>query len=496
MFSCGPRASGSARDQNGRVSRKRATSVTALWERARSGDLRGAALGAREGLASKLSASAATRAELHLVAAACAMRQGEHADAVRELDAARNAATTAPADAGLVLRVDTWRAELAYFQGRYSAASEIIDRVIEPLERLGDHAQVAFALRVRIAVQLARGDYGSIDDTARAALEAAKAGADDYVLVQVLNILGAVAFDRATSKLAQPHARAHLSALDPRDTAPMESDARAALQLFQQARRVANRAGYEFAAWYVAGNIERLEILLGHPERAVRAIRKRMSVLQKRGATYDEIVTRSNLGWALRNLGRHREALHELDVALQLARKTGTFNVLLEFLYYDRSIVLDALHDLPGARASYRRYLRLSTARNRNAPPSSGPPATTSPRPLEPFFLKRADRYIVEHIVEPITVGMLADYCRVSMRTLQKAFIDFRGLTPVAYTRNLRLDHAHRALAAQAASVGEVAARFGFGSPTTFALEYRKRFGVAPSRTRAAARAVKDGSPA
>jgi hypothetical protein len=50
----------------------------------------------------------------------------------------------------------------------------------------------------------------------------------------------------------------------------------------------------------------------------------------------------------MRTLGRYQEALHELDAALALARATGTFNVLLEFLEYDRSIVLDALGDTSG----------------------------------------------------------------------------------------------------------------------------------------------------
>jgi hypothetical protein len=36
------------------------------------------------------------------------------------------------------------------------------------------------------------------------------------------------------------------------------------------------------------------------------------------------------------------------------------------------------------------------------------------------------------------------------------------------------------------ASVAKVAARFGFRSSTTFALEYRKRFGLSPSRTKRA----------
>jgi AraC-like DNA-binding protein len=461
------------------------TSIEATWELARSGDLRGAADAARK-LLGELGFNAEPRShvELRLVAAFCAMRQGDHSEALRELDAATHAAFSPPTD-GLALRVEAWRAELAYFQGRYSAATEIIDRVLDPLERSGDWAYAAFALRIRIAILLARADYEGIAAQADRAILDAEKSRDDYVMVQVLNILGAFRFDCATSKLPELHARAHLSSLDPSDAAPMEADAREALGFFERARDVAERANYEFAAWYVAGNIERLEIILGHAGRAVRAIRKRLKILQARGAKYDEIVTRSNLAWGLRTLGHHREALHELDVALGLARNTGTSNVLLEFLEYDRSIVLAALGDTDGAQSAYRRYLRLVAAWNRGVPASStGDVPAVRKRPLEPFFLKSADRFIVENIGESISVGRLAQHCGVSQRTLEKAFTDLRGLTPVAHMRNLRLDHARRALDEEDASVADVAARFGFRSTTTFALEYRKRFGMSPSRTR------------
>jgi AraC-like DNA-binding protein len=425
------------------------------------------------------------RVELHLISAFCSMRQGNHSEALRELEGAGRAASSLPANSGMGLRVEAWRAELAYFQGRYSYASKIIDDLLPRLDRKGDWAYVAFALRIRIAILLARADYQGAVALADRAIQTAEASGDDYVLVQIFNVLGAVHFDRATSKLSGPHARAHLSSLDPRDAVPMEDDAREALRLFQRARAVAQRAHYEFAAWYVAGNIERLEILLGRADRAVRPIRKRLGMLQARGATYDEIVARSNLAWGLRTLGRYREALHELDVALKLSRDTGTFNVLLEFLEYDRSIVLDALGDTAAARASYRRYLQLVTAWNRSAPDSPNNKSSTAPkRPLEPFFLKRAERFILEHISQPFTVSDLARHCGVSWRTLQTSFGAFRGLTPVAHVRNIRLERAHDALAEKHATVAAVAAHYGFRSSTTFALEYRKRFGMAPSRTR------------
>jgi AraC-like DNA-binding protein len=464
-------------------------SVVRAWELARAGELRGAADMAHLALAARAPARApGERVELHLVRASCAMRQGHHAEALRELDLAGHAAACASAGEGLTLRVEAWRAELAYFQGRYSAANEIIDGILQPLERRGDRAYAAFALRIRIAILLARADYEAIAPLAGRAIALAESSGDGYVLVQVLNILGAVHFDRATSKLPQPHARSHLSSLDPGDALILEDEARSALRMFERAGVVARRARYAFAAWYVAGNIERLEILLGRADRAVRAIHKRLKILQAKGATYDEIVTRSNLAWGLRTLGRYQEALQELDAGLHLARETGTFNVMLEFLHYDRSVVLGALGDAAGARASYRRYLRLVGAWNRKAELTpAGAAAAAQKRPLEPFFLKRADRCILEHIDQPLAMERIAETCGVSLRTLQKAFMDFRGVTPVAHARNLRLDRARQALDGGEASVAEVAARFGFRSPTTFAIEFRKRFGMAPSRTKAKA---------
>jgi AraC-like DNA-binding protein/ATP/maltotriose-dependent transcriptional regulator MalT len=468
-----------------------------LWEQARAGDFRGAGAAARDALAAlRVDRTPGRRAELHLVLAFISMRQGRHTQALRELELAKGAASSMPAGSGLPLRIEIWNAELAYFQGRYSNAIGIIDRLLPQLEQRGDQAYVGFALRIRIAVLLARADYDGAARLAERAVEVAEASRDKYVLVQILNVLGAVHFDRATAKLEQPHARAHLSSLDPRDARPMEADAREALRFFQRARLVAERAHYAFAAWYVAGNIERIEILLGHADRVIRPMRQRLAKLQACGASYDEIVMRSNLAWALRTLGRYRDALHELDVALELARNSGTSNVLLEFLEYDRSIVLDALGDAVAARASYRRYVQIVTARNPRVPgPSSVKLATTPRRPLEPFFLKRADRFILDHLGENFTVSGLAQHCGVSWRTLEKAFNAFRGITAVAHVRNVRLDHAHNALAEGRATVADIAARCGFRSSTTFALEYRKRFGTTPSQAICAVRSDRSDSP-
>src|SRR5204862_769351 len=125
--------------------------------------------------------------------------------------------------------------------------------------------------------------------------------------------------------------------------------------------------------------------------------------------------------------------------------------------------VQDALGDAAGARASYRRYLQLVGAYNRRALAATSEVRPAPPkRPLEPFFLKRADRYLAEQIDAPFTIADLAHHCGVSLRTLEKAMVDNRGVTPVAHVRNVRLDQARSALEAGDDAVADVAHRLGF----------------------------------
>src|SRR5436190_2464241 len=259
----------------------RALPISKIWDIARAGDLHQASKAARDALcAVQSSMPPSDFLELHLVRAFCLLRQAQYADASKELDIAEGLASLAAAKAGAMLRVKVWRAELAYFQGRYTEANELIGCVLAALEQNGDLAYVAFALRIRIAILLARTDYDGIAALADRAIRIAEESGDDYVIVQIYNILGAARFDLATSKLGAPHARAHLTSLDLRDAAPMVEDAREARRLFTRAREVALRANYQFAAWYVDGNIERLDILLGNTGHAVSAIRKRLRTLQ------------------------------------------------------------------------------------------------------------------------------------------------------------------------------------------------------------------------
>ncbi|MBQ0818948.1 AraC family transcriptional regulator, partial [Microvirga sp. HBU67558] len=75
----------------------------------------------------------------------------------------------------------------------------------------------------------------------------------------------------------------------------------------------------------------------------------------------------------------------------------------------------------------------------------------------------------------------------------QNGFQSFRGMTPMAFLRSLRLRHAHQTLLLSdpgTVTVTEVALRCGYNHLGEFASAYRHAFGETPKRTLARTRAA------
>jgi AraC-like DNA-binding protein len=90
---------------------------------------------------------------------------------------------------------------------------------------------------------------------------------------------------------------------------------------------------------------------------------------------------------------------------------------------------------------------------------------------------------------EPHTTASLARRAGVGVRNLQAGFQSHVGMSPMAYLRQLRLRHAHDDLrAGRAATVAEVAHRWGFAHLGRFAAEYRAKYGEKPSTVQRATR--------
>ncbi|WP_394063122.1 AraC family transcriptional regulator [Alcaligenes sp. WGS1538] len=117
------------------------------------------------------------------------------------------------------------------------------------------------------------------------------------------------------------------------------------------------------------------------------------------------------------------------------------------------------------------------------------PPAQARRQPLGrvlPRHLKKVEAYLQDKAHLPITVDELSAVAGVSARTLQQAFRDHYGLSPMQYLRQVRLDRLRHELMHSDQvhlSLADLAMRWGFAHQGRFSAEYRSRFGETPSQT-------------
>lgn len=99
-------------------------------------------------------------------------------------------------------------------------------------------------------------------------------------------------------------------------------------------------------------------------------------------------------------------------------------------------------------------------------------------------IVSQARAYMEQH---PESVLAVPDVCKAigaSRRALQYAFEEVLQISPVAYLRLMRLNRVRASLLQPgAASVGDVAARWGFWHLSRFAADYKSLFGELPSAT-------------
>lgn len=106
-----------------------------------------------------------------------------------------------------------------------------------------------------------------------------------------------------------------------------------------------------------------------------------------------------------------------------------------------------------------------------------------------PHKLRLAEEYIEARVDQPVTLEEIARAAGTSARSLQMAFRQFRGTTPLNFLRERRLEHVHRALMAAVPGdrVTDIASAWGFTHLGRFSQVYRERFGQSPSDTLRAA---------
>jgi AraC-like DNA-binding protein len=104
---------------------------------------------------------------------------------------------------------------------------------------------------------------------------------------------------------------------------------------------------------------------------------------------------------------------------------------------------------------------------------------------IGPRDVKRATDYLESHLDLPVTMADLVAASQVPARTLLQHFRDFKGMSPMQYLREARLERVRRELLAAnpEESITAVATNWGFTHLGRFAVNYRRRFGERPSDT-------------
>jgi len=105
--------------------------------------------------------------------------------------------------------------------------------------------------------------------------------------------------------------------------------------------------------------------------------------------------------------------------------------------------------------------------------------------PAAPWQVRAAEEFVYANATRPLSSGEIASAAGVSVRTLQYSFERHRGMSPMEFLRHVRLRRVRDDLAAGeiAATVSEVAMRWGFSHLGRFAAEYKKRYGESPAAT-------------
>lgn len=96
----------------------------------------------------------------------------------------------------------------------------------------------------------------------------------------------------------------------------------------------------------------------------------------------------------------------------------------------------------------------------------------------------RIQRYVQEHLDQPLGVPRLAAEVAMSPRSFARVFVREAGITPGEFVQRARIDAARGLLEGSDQALKTIAWRCGFGSPARMRLVFTQRLGVTPTQYR------------
>ncbi|MBW1879856.1 MAG: AraC family transcriptional regulator [Deltaproteobacteria bacterium] len=96
--------------------------------------------------------------------------------------------------------------------------------------------------------------------------------------------------------------------------------------------------------------------------------------------------------------------------------------------------------------------------------------------------VSRVQRFLEENYAERLDISTIAHSSGMSESTLHHTFKAVTSLSPIQYLKKVRLHQARLMMAHTGLSAGEAAFRVGYQSASQFSREFKRLFGVSPSR--------------
>jgi AraC-like DNA-binding protein len=105
---------------------------------------------------------------------------------------------------------------------------------------------------------------------------------------------------------------------------------------------------------------------------------------------------------------------------------------------------------------------------------------------IAPYHVRRAIEFMHANIEQPLLIRSIADAAGVSLRALEMGFRDFKGTTPFAYLRKIRLQAVRNDLLdpSNQEQLRDISLKWGFFHFGRFSAVYRAEYGENPSDTR------------
>lgn len=101
------------------------------------------------------------------------------------------------------------------------------------------------------------------------------------------------------------------------------------------------------------------------------------------------------------------------------------------------------------------------------------------------------EQYLQEHFKEDISLQTLSELTYLNKYYLVHAFKNYKGLSPMNYMIQLRIDEAKYLLETTNTSIAKIASQIGFSSQSYFSQTFRRMTGMTPNEYRKAADARK-----